>query len=175
METIINVSGFVNDSIVDGPGLRFVVFCQGCSHNCPGCHNPQTHKFGVGMNYSIELILSMIRRAPLCSGVTFSGGDPMFQAEAFTALAIRLKMLGYEVACYTGFTWEELMQKGTKEQKGLLEYLDILIDGPFILEKRSLNLRFRGSTNQRIIDVPKSLAISADAPPVLCVDKRWVG
>jgi anaerobic ribonucleoside-triphosphate reductase activating protein len=177
---LLNLAGTVGDSIVDGPGIRFTVFAQGCSFDCPGCHNPQTHEFGIGEDVSVDDLVERIRVNPLVKGVTFSGGDPFFQAEAFAALAVRLKALGYEVASYTGFTWENLAAAGTDVQKELLRHLDILVDGPFVVSLRNLNLRFRGSENQRIIDVPKSLeraALSASAviEPVLCIAKRWIG
>lgn len=168
----INVAGCVGDSIVDGPGLRFTVFAQGCSHNCPACHNPQTHAFGTGTDMTVEALLAQIQANPLTRGVTLSGGDPFFQAEGFAALAALLKQRGYEVAAYTGFTWEELMQSGTPAQKALLAQLDILVDGRFILAQRNLDLRFRGSENQRILNVPASLAAGA---PVWCTARRWVG
>ena len=172
---MLNLSGTVGDSIVDGPGIRFAVFAQGCSFNCPGCQNPQTHQFGIGTDISVDDLVARIRANPLVKGVTLSGGDPFFQAEAFAELAAQLKAFAYEVASYTGFTWEGLMVEGTAAQKKLLSHLDILVDGPFILEKRNLMLRFRGSENQRIIDVQRSLAQSPLAPPILCSAKRWTG
>lgn len=180
MQTILNIAGFVDDSIVDGPGIRFTVFCQGCSHKCPGCHNPETHEFGVGINYTVGEIIKRIKENPLVRGVTFSGGDPFFQAEGFSHLGRELKKMGYEVVSYTGFTWEYLMVCGSLEQLELLETLDILIDGPFDIKKRNLDLSFRGSTNQRIIDVQKSLekakfGVSPVKAPVLCTQKRWIG
>jgi anaerobic ribonucleoside-triphosphate reductase activating protein len=178
MPLVLNLAGTVGDSIVDGPGIRFTVFAQGCSFDCPGCHNPQTHEFGIGEDVSVDDLVTRIRANPLVSGVTFSGGDPFFQAEAFAALAARLKELGYEVASYTGFTWEALLSSGALAQRELLSQLDILVDGPFVLALRNLNLRFRGSENQRIIDVLKSLERSRNDPlaaPVLCTAKRWVG
>jgi anaerobic ribonucleoside-triphosphate reductase activating protein len=178
MAALLNLAGTAGDSIVDGPGIRFTVFAQGCSFDCFGCHNPQTHEFGVGTDMSVDDLVSQIKSNPLVKGVTLSGGDPFFQAEAFAALAARLKGLGYEVASYTGFTWEKLVAAGTDAQKELLRHLDILVDGPFVVSLRNLNLRFRGSENQRIIDVPKSLERFRNDPlaaPVLCTAKRWVG
>jgi anaerobic ribonucleoside-triphosphate reductase activating protein len=180
MVPLLNLAGTVGDSIVDGPGIRFTVFAQGCCFDCPGCQNPQTHEFGVGEDVSVDDLVTRIRANPLVKGVTFSGGDPFFQAEAFAVLAARLKELGYEVASYTGFTWEALLSSGAPAQRELLRYLDILVDGPFVLALLNLNLRFRGSENQRIIDVPRSLeclasAASSVAAPVLCTARRWVG
>ncbi|MCR5699153.1 MAG: anaerobic ribonucleoside-triphosphate reductase activating protein [Treponemataceae bacterium] len=180
MQSILNIAGLVNDSIVDGPGIRFTVFAQGCSHNCEGCHNPETHEFGTGVNYTINEILREIQANPLVRGVTFSGGDPFFQAEGFAELAKELKKLKYEVACYTGFTWEYLIGCGDVHKIELLKNLDVLVDGPFILAKKNLDLLFRGSSNQRIIDVQKSLekvsfGKSPVPEPVWCTSKRWVG
>lgn len=154
---IIDISGFAPNSITDGPGLRFTVFCQGCIHNCPGCHNPETHPFGTGEKYRVEDIYKMIKKDPLVKGVTFSGGEPFCQREAFCRLAQLLKADGYEIAAYTGFLFEDLIKDKTDAKYKLLEYLDILIDGPFILAQRSLDAGFKGSLNQRVINVPASL------------------
>lgn len=154
---IIDISGFAPNSITDGPGLRFTVFCQGCIHNCPGCHNPETHPFGIGEKYRVEDIYKMIKKDPLVKGVTFSGGEPFCQREAFCRLAQLLKADGYEIAAYTGFLFEDLIKDKTDAKYKLLEYLDILIDGPFILAQRSLDAGFKGSLNQRVINVPASL------------------
>lgn len=167
----VNVAGIVSDSIVDGPGLRTVIFVQGCTHHCEGCQNPETWEFGCGKNMSVETLYDMVKDAPLCKGVTFSGGEPFCQAGALVPLAKMLKKDGYELASYSGYTFEQLM-KGTAEQKALLSCLDILIDGPFIQNEKSLDLRFRGSKNQRILDVKKSLA---EGKAVLCTDERWNG
>ncbi len=167
---MLNLAGIVEDSIVDGPGIRTTVFCQGCPHHCPGCHNPETWPFEGGTPAEPEQILEIIRSNPLCRGVTFSGGEPFAQAEAFAQLAQLLKSEGYEVASYTGYTFERLLT-GTPAQRQLLEMLDVLIDGPYLQQQRSLELSFRGSRNQRILDVPKSLA---DGKPVLA-SPRWQG
>lgn len=175
---MLNLAGTLTDSIVDGPGLRFVVFAQGCSFDCPGCHNPQTHAFGAGVDRSPEDVFAEIRRSPLARGVTFSGGDPFFQAEAFAALAALLKEAGYEVAAYTGYTWETLLATGSAAQRDLIARLDILVDGRFEIAQRDLSLRFRGSANQRVIDVPASLAArkkTGSNEPVLCASRRWAG
>ncbi len=154
---IIDISGFAPNSITDGPGLRFTVFCQGCIHNCPGCHNPETHPFGTGEKYRVEDIYKMIKKDPLVKGVTFSGGEPFCQREAFCRLAQLLKADGYEIAAYTGFLFEDFIKDKADAKYKLLEYLDILIDGPFILAQRSLDAGFKGSLNQRVINVPASL------------------
>lgn len=153
------VSGIVKESIVDGPGLRLVVFAQGCPHGCPGCHNPHTHTFKGGTHADIDSIMESVRANPLLNGVTFSGGEPFEQAERFAVLAERVKALGLHVMTYTGYTFETILER-QGEKKGwrdLLNRTDVLVDGPFILERRSLGLRFRGSDNQRLIDVPRSL------------------
>lgn len=171
MNPVLDLAGIVDESIVDGPGIRTVFFAQGCPRRCEGCHNPQSHPFGVGTKYTVDELYTRVRRDPLIHGVTFSGGEPFSQAAAFAALAQRLKTDGYEIAAYTGYTFEELLT-GTPEQKALLKQLDILIDGEFVLALRSLELRFRGSENQRILDVPQSLAAAA---PVWSAQPRWVG
>jgi len=154
----IRTSGIVEESIVDGPGIRLVVFSQGCKHNCKGCHNPQTHSFENGQMINIEDILEIINKNPLLDGVTFSGGDPFEQAESFAELGKEVKELGLNIITYTGYTYEEIIKSIDKKGwKDLLYVTDVLIDGPFEINKRSLELKFRGSSNQRIIDVKKSL------------------
>lgn len=168
---MLDLSGIVSDSIVDGPGVRTTVFSQGCPHHCPGCHNPETWEFGCGTPVEEETVVQIVQSNPLCRGVTFSGGEPFAQAEAFTKLARLLKERGYEVASYSGYTFEQLMN-GTAWQKELLKNIDILIDGPFLLEQRSLEISFRGSRNQRIIDVAKSFA---GGQAVSVTGGRWLG
>lgn len=156
----IRISGTVQDSIVDGPGLRYVVFVQGCPHGCEGCHNPQTHDFSGGRLTDTQTLYEEFAENPLTQGVTFSGGEPFCQAQALFELASRIKQRDMHIMCYSGWTFEELVEKSKREEftKKLLEITDILVDGRFILQQRSLSLNFRGSTNQRIIDVKKSLA-----------------
>ena len=168
---MLNLSGIVGDSIVDGPGIRTTIFSQGCPHHCPGCHNPETWAFGCGTEMEEERIVEIARSNPLCRGVTFSGGEPFAQAEGYRELAQALKKEGYEVASYSGFTFEQLLQ-GTPAQRKLLESIEVLIDGPYIRAERSLELVFRGSKNQRILDVPKSLAAGE---AVWTVSGRWLG
>ena len=151
----INVAGIIYESFVDGPGVRTTVFAQGCTRGCKGCHNPQTAKIGAGTDISVDEIIVEIKQNPMISGITFSGGEPFLQPKPFSELAKKLHACGYHVASYSGFTFEELLN-GTPEQKELLCNIDVLIDGPFVLEKRSLSTPFRGSTNQRILDVPES-------------------
>jgi anaerobic ribonucleoside-triphosphate reductase activating protein len=168
---MLELSGIVSDSIVDGPGIRTTVFSQGCPHHCPGCHNPETWDFGCGTEVPVEAIVDMVKSNPLCRGVTFSGGEPFAQAAGFAKLAKLLKERGYEVASYSGYTFEELLE-GSEDQKQLLESIDILIAGPFLLAQKSLEIAFRGSRNQRILDVKKSLA--ADKA-VETTSRRWLG
>lgn len=168
---MIFLAGIAGDSIVDGPGIRTTFFSQGCPHHCPGCHNPETWAFTGGTPMETGDMLAIVKNNPLCRGVTFSGGEPFAQSEGFSELASALKEAGYEVASYTGYTFEQLLA-GTPAQRNLLEKLDILIDGPFILSEKSLEIPFRGSKNQRILDVPESLrrgaAVGTKSP-------RWLG
>lgn len=168
---MLELSGIQSDSIVDGPGIRTTFFGQGCPHHCPGCHNPETWAFGCGTPMETEALVQIVQGNPLCRGVTLSGGEPFAQAEEFAQLAVRLKKLGYEVAAYSGYTFEQLLA-GTPEQKKLLEQIDVLIDGPFIQEQKSLELSFRGSRNQRILDVPASLK---KGQAVEITSGRWQG
>ena len=169
---MIKIADILSDSIVDGPGIRAVIFCQGCPHHCPGCHNASTWPFEGGTPMDEKEILALIKKNPLVRGVTFSGGEPFSQAEGFSILAALLKSEGYEVACYTGYTFEELFSNGTVAQRKLLETIDILIDGPFLLSQRTLDLVFRGSRNQRILNVRESLL---KGKPVEEVSPRWNG
>ncbi len=156
----IRLAGVVRESIVDGPGLRFTVFCQGCPHGCEGCHNPATHDFEGGYDCEISKIIAAVDENPLLDGVTFSGGEPMCQPEAFTVLAEELKKRNLNIMVYTGYTYEELLRLvETRPAVGkLLELTDYLVDGRFILAQRDLTLPFRGSTNQRILDMKQTLA-----------------
>ncbi|MBP1919786.1 anaerobic ribonucleoside-triphosphate reductase activating protein [Youngiibacter multivorans] len=151
----IKIAGIEPESIVDGPGLRYVIFSQGCTHNCPGCHNPETHSFNGGTVDETSRIVDEILENPLLSGVTFSGGDPFAQPEPFIDIALRLKGKGLGVWCYTGFTIEELLEKGTEEQKKLLFLVDTLVDGRFILSRRTLAIPFVGSSNQRVLNLSR--------------------
>lgn len=163
----IRIAGTVNDSIVDGEGIRFVVFVQGCIHGCEGCHNPQTHDFSGGIETDTEELLSKILANPLLDGVTFSGGEPFCQAAPLYELGKQIKENGLNIICYTGFTFEELLETSKQDEdvKNLLGICDVLIDGPFVLSKKNLLLKFRGSENQRILDVKSSLS---EGKAVLC-------
>lgn len=155
----LRLSGIVDQSIVDGPGLRMTVFAQGCPHHCPGCHNASTHSFSGGFEVAIDEILAEFNDNPLLAGVTLSGGEPMAQPEAFRALAEGVRAKGKSVWCYTGYTFEELMaMSGTNQAlAGLLGCIDVLVDGRYVAALQSLELRYRGSSNQRVLDLPKSL------------------
>ena len=168
---MLELSGIVSDSIVDGPGIRTCIFSQGCPHHCEGCHNPETWEFGCGTRIPVEDVVQIVKSNPLCRGVTFSGGEPFAQPEGFAKLARLLKAEGYEVASYSGFTFEALL-KGSAAQKSLLSAIDILIDGPFLQEQKSLEIAFRGSKNQRILDVKQSLA---QGRAVETASRRWLG
>lgn len=152
----LRIAGTVQDSIVDGPGIRYVIFTQGCPHHCPGCHNPQTHDFNGGKDADTEEILSQIFGNPLASGVTFSGGEPFAQADALVSIAEAVKSRGKNLMIYTGYLLEELQKMEQPGVKRLLELSDILVDGPFILQERDLTLQYRGSSNQRVIDMEKT-------------------
>jgi anaerobic ribonucleoside-triphosphate reductase activating protein len=151
----LKTAGFAGDSIVDGPGLRYTIFTQGCPHNCPGCHNPHTHDFAAGTLTDIADIAAKIKENPLLDGVTLSGGEPFCQCGVLSAL-LDLLPESLNVWCFTGYLFEELLPD--EEKMRLLKRIDVLVDGRFEQDKRSLNLRFRGSENQRIIDVRASLA-----------------
>lgn len=195
--TTIRLFGTVNDSIVDGPGMRFSVFVQGCSHHCPGCHNPESWAFGAGEEVAIDDVVARIFENKLVSGVTLSGGDPFEQPAACAEIARCVKAAGRNVWVYTGYLYEDLLQQiaalsddatvaaeaGAGAGEGadiaaaaneaakapsvaererveairdLLAYADVLVDGPFVQAKRSLGLRYCGSSNQRLIDMNKT-------------------
>ena len=155
-EYTLRVAGVIEESIVDGPGIRFVLFLQGCKIHCPGCQNPHTWDFEGGTLVHADEVLERIKGNPLVHGVTFSGGEPFEQAEALLPLAEELKSQGYHLMAFTGYTMEQLLQK--PERAAFLEKLDLLVDGPFLEAQKSLDLRFRGSRNQRILNIPASRA-----------------
>lgn len=148
-----------SDSIVDGQGIRTVIWTQGCVHNCYGCHNPETHSFNGGFLTDTEEVIQILRKLKGQDGITLSGGDPMCQAEACLEIARYAKKIGLNIWCYTGYTFEQLlvMSKTKPVILELLKNIDILVDGKFVLAEKSLEVKFRGSKNQRIIDVQKSL------------------
>lgn len=161
MEGILRIAGTVAESIVDGPGLRYTVFVQGCPHHCEGCHNPQTHDFSGGTEMTVDALLTDLGRYPYLKGVTFSGGEPFCQAEGLYQLGAALKAQGRSLMAFSGYTFEELRAQSDPYVGKLLGLLDLLVDGRFVLAERSLELRFRGSSNQRVLDVPASLTAGA--------------
>ncbi len=178
--TTISLYGTVPDSIVDGPGLRYAVFVQGCSHGCPGCHNPESQPAEGGTETTLAALLADIRANGLVHDVTLSGGEPFEQPKACAALAAELKRNGYGIWCYTGYLYDDLAgraeaartQQAQREEAGLtgnaltegiaddlavgdlLDSIDVLVDGPFVESRKSLELKWCGSSNQRLIDVP---------------------
>ena len=144
------------DSIVDGEGVRTVIWTQGCPHNCPGCHNPSTHDFDGGSLVDVSYVIDKLKKVKNQDGITLSGGDPVCQSDACLEICKAAHELGLNVWCYTGFTYESMIRN--KKHIELLKEIDILVDGKFVLEEKSYNLYFRGSKNQRIIDVKKSLS-----------------
>lgn len=154
----VRIAGRVADSIVDGPGIRYALFVQGCPRSCPGCHNPQTHDPQGGIEISIESILDEIDSNPLLDGVTFSGGEPFMQPTPLIELASECKVRKLNIVVYTGYYWEELVNANNPEWIKLLEKTDVLVDGPFVQGLHDWKLKFMGSSNQRIIDVKRSLS-----------------
>ncbi|ACB83725.1 anaerobic ribonucleoside-triphosphate reductase activating protein [Natranaerobius thermophilus] len=153
---IIKIAGIIPECVVNAPGgISYVIFAQGCAHKCPGCHNPETHDFNAGEEWRIDEILTDLKNYPLSGIVTFTGGDPFFQAKSFHKLAVKLKELNYTIVAYSGFYFEEL--KNDMDKKNLLSHVDILIDGPYLEEQKQRDLNFRGSLNQRILDVKNSI------------------
>lgn len=160
-------AGLIEESVVDGPGLRAVVFFQGCPHHCPGCHNPETWDEHGGYLNTVEQIWGYIEGHPLLQGITLSGGEPFHQPAAAAQIARWAKNRQWNVMVYTGYVWEDLVKSNTPHVQELLRLTDTLVDGPFILAQRDIGLKFRGSKNQRLINVPASLA---EGKPV-----RWEG
>ena len=153
---MISILEIIEDTTADGPGLRTAIYCAGCINRCPGCHNPQSWEIKNGKNMTTEEILKKILSDPFAD-VTFTGGDPMYQPEGFTELAEAIKANSRKnIWCYTGYTFEEIIKN--PRQKRLLQQIDVLVDGPFIESQKDESLYFRGSSNQRLIDVQASLA-----------------
>ena len=147
----LKIAGIVDDSVVDGDGIRLTVFTQGCPHHCHGCQNPQTWSLTGGHEIDMKDVIEKVKANPLLSGVTFSGGEPFLQPAPLAEIAREVHALGLDVWCYTGFTLEQLeAREGTHQ---LLDEVDVLVDGPYMEDKRDLTLRFRGSSNQRIINM----------------------
>lgn len=160
IERKVRLSGEIQrDSIVDGDGIRTVIWFQGCPHKCPGCHNPESHDFQGGFETNISDIISILDKLDVQDGITFSGGEPMSQPYALYEIAKYAKSIGLNVWSYTGYTFEELLEKFETQPifEETLNYIDVLVDGKFELDKKSLDLQFKGSSNQRIINVKRSL------------------
>ncbi len=165
---MLRILSIVEDTMVDGPGFRTSIYCAGCLHACPGCHNPQSWDPEGGRLVETEEVMAVIEADPFAN-VTFSGGDPMYQAEGFALLAQAIKERTQKtIWCYTGFTFEQCLNH--PERRRLLQLVDVLVDGPFVMAQRNTDLRFRGSENQRIIDVKASLAMPSPTPVILKMD-----
>lgn len=154
---MLRIAGAIKESIVDGPGLRFTLFTQGCNHGCKGCHNPQTHNINGGYDIEEEKVIESFKSNPILAGITFSGGEPIMQAGKLIPIAKAVVNMGKNCWIYSGYTFEELI-KMDKDVLKLLSLCDVLVDGPFIMEEKDLTLLFRGSKNQRLIDLKKSMA-----------------
>ena len=154
----LQIAGIVDDSIVDGDGCRLTVFVQGCARRCPGCQNPETQPMEGGHAIDTAAILQQMAENPILSGVTFSGGEPFLQPAPLASLARAVHQRGLDVWSYSGFTLEELAKRAEKDKatRALLNELDVLVDGPYEEEQRDLTLHFRGSRNQRVIDMKKT-------------------
>lgn len=164
----VNVADVESESIVDGPGFRFAVYVQGCPHGCPGCHNPQTHAFEAKHDMDADKLLQLLQASPLNSGVTLTGGEPFCQAAALLPFAQAVRAEGKGVWAYSGYTFEQLCGRQAVEgaaaahldpaaARELLNLCDVLVDGPFKENEQSYDLHWKGSRNQRVIDVPASL------------------
>lgn len=153
------IAGMVEESIVDGPGFRMAVFAQGCLQKCPGCHNPETHDPNGGREADTDDMIAVMRQNPLLDGITLSGGDPFLQPEPCLQLARAAHELGLNVWAYSGQTLDQLLALRAERPflRELLAEIDVLVDGPFLIERRTLDMRFRGSDNQRVIDLPATL------------------
>ena len=153
------IAGLVQDSIVDGPGLRFVVFTQGCDLSCEGCQNPDARDMTGGTEISVDEIITEMTGNPLTDGLTLSGGEPFAQAADCAGISAAARERGLNVWVYSGYSFEELSARAENEPdvKELLESADVLVDGRFRLEERTLSLKWRGSRNQRLLDVKKSM------------------
>lgn len=161
----LRLSGIVEESIADGPGLRYVLFTQGCPHDCRGCHNPQTHSFEGGFLFTVKAALEQFDENPLLAGLTLSGGEPFLQAASLCAVAQGVCERGKTVVTYTGYTFESLQELAVRDPwvARLLDLTDTLIDGPYMEELRDMELPFRGSSNQRILDRSERKRLMADA------------
>lgn len=152
----LSIAGVIKESIVDGRGIRYTVFTQGCPHHCPNCHNPQTWPFDGGSEKEISEIFEDFKQNPMLRGITFSGGEPFCQPAPLAELARQVHDIGKDVTVFTGYTYEQLLEKNDEAVNSLLAETDVLIDGPFVEELKNLELHFRGSENQRLIDMKKT-------------------
>lgn len=153
------IAGVIHESIVDGPGVRFVIFAQGCPHHCKGCHNEGTWDFSGGVEMTTRALLKELHKSPSSiRGVTLSGGEPFSQPKEMAILAEKVHLLGLSVVTYTGYTYEELLEVAYTDQdvKQLLLETDILVDGRYEEAYKDISLRFRGSSNQRVINMNAS-------------------
>lgn len=159
MKKTVRLAGIAYESLVNGPGLRRVFFSQGCNHNCKGCFNPDTHDFNAGEEKDMDELIKGVKENPILDGVTFSGGDPFERAEEFSYMAKEFKKSGINIWCFTGYNFEYIMEHIDERSgwKELINNIDVLIDGKFVEEKKEEGLKFRGSSNQRIIDIKLTL------------------
>lgn len=158
----LQVAGFLDNSLVNGEGLRTVIFLSGCKHNCEGCHNKELQDYNCGKEMTIDEIIDRIKKSmPLIKGVTFSGGDPLEQSQNLIELAKEIKKLGLNIWCYTGYVYEDIMESQDKYSKELIKNIDVLVDGLFEKDLMENAPKYAGSSNQRIIDVAKSLKEAA--------------
>lgn len=156
----IRIAGFENESFVDGPGIRFAIFTQGCLRNCPGCHNPETHDKSGGKLVSVNDIIAKMNEISVIDGVTISGGEPFYWTDEIIPILYAAKSKGLNTVVFTGYLFEELLKMSKQDGNNIysaLTLIDIMVDGPFVMEKRDIGLMYRGSSNQRIIDVPCSI------------------
>lgn len=155
----LRVAGIVPESTVDGPGIRLALFVQGCSHRCPGCHNPASQDPAGGVEVSLDAVMKQVAVARFVDGVSFSGGEPFEQPAPLARLAAGIHSRNLDLVLYSGYTFEELVHMGRRDHdvRTLLEYGTLLIDGPYLEAERDLTIPFRGSRNQRILDLPESL------------------
>lgn len=157
MDMKLQVAGFLDNSLVNGEGLRSVVFVSGCNHNCPGCHNIDMQNYDYGESVDVKLVFEKIQKnMPLIKGVTFSGGEPFQQAEALCELASMVKKEGLNLWCYTGYTYEYILKSKDKYKLELLKHIDVLVDGPFIESLKENAPKYVGSSNQRILNLNES-------------------
>jgi anaerobic ribonucleoside-triphosphate reductase activating protein len=166
------IYGVVTDSIVDGPGYRTAIFAQGCPHHCPGCHNPESHDPEGGTEWTLDALEAKFTGNPLLDGITLSGGEPFSQPAACAELARRAHEKGLNVWTFSGYLYEKLLEMAAEEEAvaDLLACTDVLVDGPFLLKERSLELLYKGSRNQRIIDLNKA---RAEGGIVLYTQPEW--